>query len=160
MFKIKDNFLSNKEYKEIYNILTNESFPWYYNNYKGTKEEKLLEYQFVHKFFNEKVTSPFYQFLTPILNKLKIKKLLKIKANLTPATQKIIKFNTHQDTLEYNYVSSVFYINTNNGYTKVGNKKIKSQANRMFTFNSNEKHYGTNSTNLNNRIVINFIYVV
>ena len=45
MFNIKNNFLSNKEYKEIYNILTNEAFPWYYNNYKGTKEEKLLEYE-------------------------------------------------------------------------------------------------------------------
>ena len=160
MFNIKNNFLSNKEYKEIYNILTNEAFPWYYNNYKGTKEEKLLEYQFVHTFFNEKVTSPFYQFLNPILKKLKIKKLIKVKANLNPISQKIIKFNTHQDSLNKNYVSSIFYINTNNGYTKIDNKKIKSQSNKIITFCSKKKHYGTNSTNLNNRIVINFIYVV
>ena len=160
MVKIKDNFLSKKDYNNIYNILTNESFPWFYNNYKGTKEEKLLEYQFTHRFFDNEITSNFYQFLEPIIKKLKIKKLLRIKANLTPATQKIIEFNTHQDSLGDKHITSIFYINTNNGYTKIDNKKIKSKGNRILSFFSNKKHYGTNSTNLNNRIVINFVYVV
>ena len=40
----------------------------------------------------------------------------------------------------------------------IGDKKVESKSNRMVLFNSNQKHYGTNSTNFNNRIVINFNY--
>jgi hypothetical protein len=40
----------------------------------------------------------------------------------------------------------------------IGDKKIDSKENRIVLFNANEKHYGTNSTNCNNRMVINFNY--
>ena len=39
-----------------------------------------------------------------------------------------------------------------------GNRKVKSKANRMVIMNSKVKHYGTNSTDCTNRMVINFNY--
>ena len=54
---------------------------------------------------------------------------------------------------------SIFYINTNNGYTyfETG-EKIKSVENRLITFDNKLKHYGTTSTNTQTRIVLNLCY--
>ena len=38
---------------------------------------------------------------------------------------KLIKFEKHQDTYEKGFTSAIFYLNTNNGYTKIENKKKK-----------------------------------
>ena len=54
----------------------------------------------------------------------------------------------------------IYYINSNNGYTKIKDKKIKSTANKALFFPSDTIHNGTNSTDCNNRMVINIIYVV
>ena len=61
--------------------------------------------------------------------------------------------------LQFECKAAIYYINDNNGYTMIGDKKVKSKGNRIVLFNANTKHYGTNSTNLNNRIVINFNYI-
>ena len=41
----------------------------------------------------------------------------------------------------------------------IGDEKVESKGNRIVMFNANTKHYGTNSTNCNNRVVINFNYI-
>ena len=58
-----------------------------------------------------------------------------------------------------NITTGLLYLNTNNGYTKIGNKKIQSIENRIVIFPSDVYHFGTNATNLTNRTVINFVYV-
>ena len=55
--------------------------------------------------------------------------------------------------------TSIFYVNTNNGYTKFEDgTKVESVANRMVTFPSNMKHTGTSCTDERIRVVINFNY--
>ena len=57
------------------------------------------------------------------------------------------------------WTTSIFYINTNNGYTKFKDgTKVESIANRMITFPANMEHCGTSCTDKNIRIVINFNY--
>ena len=57
------------------------------------------------------------------------------------------------------WTTSIFYINTNNGYTKFENgEKVESVANRMVTFSTNLKHTGTSCTDERTRVVINFNY--
>ena len=59
------------------------------------------------------------------------------------------------------WTTSIFYVNTNNGYTKFEDgTKVESVANRMVTFSTNMKHLGTSCTNEKRRIVINFNYFV
>ena len=70
---------------------------------------------------------------------------------------KIIKSEEHVDQ-DFKCKVALYYINDNNGYTIIGDKKVESKSNRMVLFNSNQKHCGTNSTNCNNRMVINFNY--
>ena len=46
MFEVEDNFLSQEEYVSIYDLLTSDHFPWYFNNYKSSPIEKqLFNYQ-------------------------------------------------------------------------------------------------------------------
>ena len=57
------------------------------------------------------------------------------------------------------WTTSIFYVNTNNGYTKFEDgTKVESVANRMLTFPANMKHIGTSCTDEQTRVVINFNY--
>ena len=112
----------------------------------------------MHTFYNEdKVNSDFFHYLNPIIKKLEPKSLIRVKANLNPITNKIIEFDEHCDQ-RFECKIAIYYLNDNNGYTMIGDNKIESKANRMVLFDSNQKHYGTNSTDCNNRMVINFNY--
>ena len=54
-------------------------------------------------------------------------RVLKTKS-LTPKEYEII---INKDKDEKGFKSAIFYLNTNNGYTKIGNKKIQSIENRI-----------------------------
>ena len=159
--KVVENFLSKKNYTSIYNTMSDEYFPWYYNNYKVKEvSNKLFHYQFTHVFFeNNKINSSYFTILQSLLKKLKLKTLKKVKANLNPINDKLVEFGEHKDAAkESQYMSMIYYLNTNNGYTKIKNKKIKSKANKAVFFPSHTVHFGTNSTDCNNRMVLNIIY--
>ena len=159
MFEVKDNFLPEKEYINIYTLLTDEYFPWYFNNYKTLSHTgELFDYQFTHTFYKDnEISSPFFKSLKPLIDKLNSRALVRIKANLNPITQELIKYKSHTDQ-DFECKVAIYYLNTNNGYTMLEDKKVESKANRMVLFDSSIFHYGTNSTNCNNRMVINFNY--
>ena len=132
MFEVKDNFLPEKEYINIYTLLTDEYFPWYFNNYKTLSDTKeLFEYQFTHTFYNKyAISSDNFKYLKPILKKLNCLSLIRIKANLTPITQELIKYKPHKDQL-FKCKIAIYYVNTNNGYTIIEGKKVDSKKNRL-----------------------------
>jgi hypothetical protein len=159
MFKIIDNFLSEQEFTNINNLLTSENFSWYFNNYKTSATiQELFEYQLIHIFYDkDNVNSDHFNCLKPILSKLNCLSLIRAKVNLNPITQNLIKFKPHKDQ-SFKCKVALYYVNTNNGYTMIEEKKIESKKNRMVLFDSTTEHYGTNSTDCNNRMVINFNY--
>jgi len=161
MFEIKDNYLSVEEHLILKTIMESDTFPWYYNHYKVFKvnsNKKLFEYQLVHIFYLEnKVNSDFFSELNPIIKKLKPLSLVRIKANLNPIAHNLIEFSEHQDQ-GFKCKAAIYYLNDNDGYTMIGKNKVESKANRMVLFDADKKHYGTNSTNCNNRMLINFNY--
>ena len=164
--KIEDNYLDQKEFDGLQNIIMGEKFAWYYNNRIDSGDD-VDKYQFVHSFyFNHAPTSPFLEILTPIINKIESISLGKIKANLLTRTPNIIENTFHVDgDATYDeeklkqLTSSIFYVNTNNGYTKFEDgTKVESVANKMVTFPTNMKHTGTSCTDERTRVVINFNY--
>jgi len=165
MFKVKDNFLSKKEFNELYNSIFDieNQFPWFWFDFKEqTKNYKndLTQYQCCHVFYNLGVSqSHHYSIINSLLKKLKFKYLIKAKINLNPYSEKLSKGYFHID--QPHCTTAIFYLNTNNGYTLFeNNKKIDSKENRIVIFNSNLKHTGTNTTNKKFRSVINLNYVV
>ena len=163
--KIEDNFLDQVIFNEIQDLMLGENFAWYYSDtidYKGQKDK----FQFTHIFYGENVPkSSFCGKLKPILEKIQPTSLLRIKANLLTKTSNIIENKFHIDMMEVSeekvkqLTTSIFYVNTNNGYTTFEDgTKVESVANRMITFPANLKHTGTSCTDEKIRVVINFNY--
>ena len=164
--KIEDDFLKQEDFNKIQELMGKASpFPWFYINGIDSKDD-VDKFQFVHKFYGDQMpVSLCMNDLAPILDIIKPISLWRIKANLLTRTPKIIEneFHTDMDIMSEEkikqWTTSIFYINTNNGYTKFENgEKVESVANRMVTFPGNLKHTGTSCTNERTRIVINFNY--
>lgn len=159
-----DNFLPIEDINKIKSILLGNQFPWYINKVVSFANDA----QFTHVFYdNETINSTAFDVISPILNKLKYKRLIRIKANLLPKTGEIIHHEYHIDF--QNCTTGIFYINSNNGKTIFKNgmyEKIssinsmwcESIENRFITFDSNLYHKGTTCTDENFRCVINFNY--
>ena len=109
--------------------------------------------------------STYCENVRPIVEKIKLISIRRIKANLLTKTPEIVENIFHTDI---NYMSkeimkygttSIFYVNTNNGYTKFEDGTIvESVANRLVSFPANMKHTGTSCTDKQTRIIINFNY--
>ena len=164
MIEVIDNFLPSFQFKQIQSVLMDGQFSWYYNDYIGYSDDKkeVGKFQFVHTFFNEDpprngVASIFYPAMEPSINKLNVRTLHRIKANLNPRTIFHRNGGWHIDYPDI--TTSVYYINTNNGWTqfKKGGK-VKSIANRLVKFDSNLEHAGFTCTDEQSRVVVNFNY--
>lgn len=152
------NFLDKKEFNKFSSIILSNNFPWYLNNI--TLKTKYKFFQMTHVFSNEeKINSSFFNELMPILKNLKCKTLLSSKINLLHKTETIIEHDFHKDYSDKkNLKTAVYYINTNNGYTKFINKKINSEKNKIVIFDSNTLHTGTSCTDEKYRICLNINY--
>ena len=155
---VVDNFLKKEEYTNLRQILESYNFPWYFYLHTANKTNDIFDYQFIHLFYRDDVpNSDYFDILKPLIKQINPISLIRVKANLNPISHKLVKFDKHVDQ-PIKCKVAVYYINDNNGYTVIGKEKIKSKSNRIVFFDSNVEHYGTNSTNCKNRMVINFNY--
>jgi hypothetical protein len=158
MYKVIDNYLNEGDHLILKTIMEANEFPWFFVNKKVSTDEGLFKSQFEHLFYiNNNINSNFFNYVKPLLDKLKPKALIRIKANLNPPSEKIVESAYHKDQ-EFKCKVAIYYVNDNDGYTLIGKEKILSKKNRIVLFNSDVKHFGTNSTNCNNRMLINFNY--
>jgi len=156
--KIIDDFLDKEEFNTIKYTLLHNSFPWFLRQVLDDEISQTYEYnfQFVHMFFDEG-PSVFFDILNPVLNKLEIVDIDKIKSNLLTRTDKIVKHGFHVDNDLPKAKTAVLYFNDNNGYTifeKTG-EKVYSKENRIVIFDNNLRHTGTTCTDTNRRVVMN-----
>ena len=167
MSKIEDNFLGKREFDELQKGMMGSVVSWFYNDSIDRKDD-IDKFQFIHLFYSQStppLCSPYLKELRCILDKIKPLSLLRIKANLLTRTPEIVKNAFHVDPVGVleeklkQWTTSIFYINTNNGYTEFEDgTQVESVANRIVTFPANMKHCGTSCTDKKTRIVINFNY--
>jgi type IV secretory pathway component VirB8 len=176
--KIKDNFLKQEEFNRIQDFMMGKNFPWYYTP-SIDETSDVDKFQFVHLFYQDGVSQHYHvstsdriKMLTPIIQALQPFSIWRVKANLLTKTSTIVENKFHVDlTVDLNrsqalpkeklkqWTISIFYINTNNGYTLFENgTRVDSVANRMVTFPANLKHTGTSCTDERTRVIINFNY--
>jgi len=161
-----NNFLDEEQFLTIKYSLLDANFPWYYHSSVAYDREDFdslsdpYNFQFVHGFYNGfRPNSNFIDLLSPFFDKMEINSLIKIKANLITRTERIVEHQMHTDVDAPNSKTSIFYVNTNDGYTKFENDiVVKSEENKLITFDSSLKHTGTSCTNEKCRIVLNFNY--
>ena len=159
MIKLIDNFCPDDYFIKLRNTIFHSSFPWNYNQSSILPATKDSIPQFTHNFFlpgNERGT---YEMLLPLRDLIKAKIFIKIKSNLNYKTERIIETGEHTDVEDNRFTSAVFNLNDNDGYTRIGNEKIYSKANRIIIFPSNITHTGTTCTNTERRVIINFIFI-
>ena len=163
--KIEDNFLNQEEFDKIQKLMMEPSpFPWFYAD-RIVFEDDVDKFQFIHAFYDDHMPmSPFWNELDSIINIIQPFSIVKVRAKLLTRTPEIVETSFHVDIplpeeKLKQYTTSIFYVNTNNGYTEFEDgTKVESVANRMVTFPANIKHRGTSCTDEITRVVINFNY--
>lgn len=159
-YKVIDNFLPDSEFVALRNQMINPDFPWYYHpGTAGEGAENIYDFQFVHVFYwQHSWRTNLSHLMTPIVDKISPKSLIKIKANLTTVTPKNIRGGWHTD-YDFPCKTAVLYLNDNNGYTEFENgERVESIANRFVEFDSMMSHVGVTATNSSERVLINFNY--
>jgi hypothetical protein len=160
MIEVIDDFLRMDESHLLHEQLTGNYFPWFYQTDRETEGDG--NYQLTHLWqdawiyeenngWNSGVTENLFL----LLNRLPIKKLWRVKANLQPPVDTIepCVYHTDPPPTAKNITTAVYYV-TNGGYTEFETgEKIKSISNRLVMFPSELKHRGSTSTDA--RVVIN-----
>tara|TARA_R100001132_G_C3209825_1_gene53288 strand:+ start:34 stop:516 length:483 start_codon:yes stop_codon:yes gene_type:complete len=155
---IYKNFISKKDCNIINKYFLSNTFPWYYISKQcdyGKKDTPFLSHTF---FKNEQVGSSDMFLIKSIIKKLKIKKLLNVRANLCLKGESKCSWHVDNFTDNLKHTTAIYYVNTNNGYTEFKNKKIKCEKNKIIIFNADKKHRAVGQTDTQTRMVINFNY--
>ena len=154
---IFNNFMFNMDQKEgIHNFVNGEEIPWHVVKHNSKDSNSI---RFVHFTYDQQnVTSEWFNILGPVLRELNPKSLVRIKANLFPKTTEIEEHGYNVD-FPFECSTSIFYLNTNNGYTKFEDGTVvESVANRLLTFPTLCKHTSSSCTDVAARVNINFNY--
>jgi len=164
MIDIKENFLDEKYLKHLQTVLMSSEFPWFYQPSLTSFKENQDSCYMAHIFYRDgKVNSEWISILDPLFKALNVSKLINIRANLTLKGQNAFS-NFHEDDEDNkeDHPTSIFYVNTNNGYThmKKDNQKVYCVENRLLTFNHKELHKVVGQSDENQRIILNLNYYI
>lgn len=160
--QIIDQFLSNQEFALIANLVTSSKFPWYFQEKCTFNYSKDSYSYFTHVAVNEFQQNSDHAYLfNPVLKKLDIntKSVRRIKCNCYPRTHVIEEQEPHQDYKE-SHLGAILYLNTNNGFTRLGTKVVESVANRLLIFDPATIHNSSNCTDSTARFNINFNFSI
>ena len=167
--KIINNFLKKTDFKELVRkVVWSAYMPIYLHDFvtyhprdqSSERQEKvsLANWYGSHIIFlHGKVHSSLYPyFLTLFKPVLKWKSLVRIKVNFYGHTDKIHEHIKHRD-FAFKHKVALLSLNTCNGFTRIGKKKIYNVANRALLFNG-ETHNSTTCTNSKGRYNVNINY--
>lgn len=158
-FKVIDNFIDVGELAVLKAVLESNDFPWYFQKTSVKGSSNKLDFHFGHNFYlNDNVSSDSIKLLNPIIEKLKVNSLIRVKANLTMKSDKPLNTTPHVDQT-FDCKVALYYLNTTNGPTTIGDKKVDSIENRIVLFDSSVKHFSSTCTDQLTRTTINFNYV-
>ena len=166
--KIYDNFLSPVEFQNLSDNVMAKDFPWFYGEVLGPADNQVKQkynIQMIHMFYQHlSITSPTFSLLDPLIRKLGVMVLLRVKCNTTFASDTIHEHGMHVDvhpsSLAKLCTTAIYYFNDNNGYTLFEDGTlVESVANRLVTFPTIVQHTGTSCTDEARRVVLNLNYI-
>jgi len=177
-YKVVDNFLKEKDFIVLQTLFLSSEFAWFFNDaiaYEKDNEKELAKYNdkkvlnlkkfnnffFTHCIYmdNEIQTNlDVWRAVKPLLEKLDIKAIIRIKTNCYIKEDKVAQHPWHVD-YEFGQKGCLFCVNTNNGYTTLENgTKIKSVANRAIFLDTSKPHASSSVSDQDRRININLNY--
>jgi len=161
-YEVIDNFLPAEEHKKIHDLLMGNEFPWFYMNEisaKGVESKDYLMY-FIHLFyFSDVPQSRQFNNIVPLLNKLDIKSLIRVKANFYPNQRRNTPLDEPHTDFPYQHKGAIYSVNTCNGGTILEDGTlIDSVANRLLLFDASKPHDSKSTDNAKARVNININY--
>jgi len=163
-YKIIKNFLDLDTFRYIQEITmaTGDNTPdmaYFFNKTVTFNDTESKQFYFTHLLYlNDQPRSVFFStILVPLAKKLNAKTLIRAKVNLYTRTDEIVEHEPHRD-FPYSHKGCIFSINTCDGYTRLGDKKIPSIENQALLFDPSIEHNSTSCTNNQARFNININY--
>jgi len=162
-YEVIDNFLDKEYFDTIKNTLTSDDINWFYRDNMTSKDEHGMCY-FTHNFFiNNRVCSPFFNLLEPLLlYKLKVFSLLQARANMSISKEDRYESSWHVDYPDGDSKTAILYMTTCNAKTMIEVEKeiigIDSVENRILIFDTAISHKMISATDAKRRIIINLNY--
>ena len=172
-----DNFLAEDEFKELQDaIIFNDQFPLttiknvstsrLFGDPKQIEKEKkqfwsynLVNVVYIQDSPQSEIFVPLYNTFVPRFMDLGIfKTFTRIKVNVYPNTETVREHADHTDK-PYFIKAALFGLNTCDGYTTVGKKKLPSVANRIYFFDASKPHRSSTTTDTELRYNINFNFL-
>ena len=164
--EVYDDFLDDEKFRWVQREMLGASINWNLGSILNPKVDtidcnELENIQFTNYMYDDlQPKAPEYGIVEPFISdpRLGITALVRIKANLTMRTPKVITHGFHKDG-KCHHTSAIYYVNSNDGYTEFEDgTQIESIGNRLLVFDSQISHTGSTCTNSRVRCVINFIY--
>jgi hypothetical protein len=164
MINVIDDFLPIDYHKHIYDIIMDETFPWYFRGTAVTTENDISNYLFTHALHAaRKEQSSFFQNFLPMLEHIpNFAALIRAKINLNTKA-KDVSFPTgwHVDFpfKSENCYTALYYINDSDGVTEFETGDfVEPKENRIVIFPTQLKHQGYTPHKNTRRCNININY--
>jgi len=172
-YDVVDNFLPDDEFNQLSSFMLGSAFPWYHSDNVAEEGNDEAKVSYNHYFTHNLVlpapvdtpdgTPPQVSHLhEPIWydhfdQRFPDVDIIRMKVNCFPATDKVYEHITHTD-YDFPHKGALLCLNTCNGYTRIGDDKIPSIANRMIYFDTSAPHCSTTTSDQPMRcnIVINY----
>jgi hypothetical protein len=173
-YEVYDNFLAPETADEIERIcLEGATMPMFYQVKVAERKDpvKLGTYYFTHVIYHSPgmiSSEHFATFCDPILSRFPHRALMSAVANFVPVTlDGHMEHGSHLDQIDedgnlIDHTVLIYYVNTNNGYTRLGRKDseesitINCVKNRLLKFDGSIYHNSATATDVNLRCVLNF----
>ena len=164
MYEVIDNLLGEEEYGVLQAVVTDDKgFPWFYGPEQvDDKDDGHYLYHVLYS--NNRPNSQWFDFVQPVLDKIKCQSLITCRANMvlhpSPKGSSALHRDTYSEDLSHK--TAIFYIGETNGKTILqgseGDIEIDHKPNRILIFDADTWHKSQHQTDTNRRIVINFNY--
>tara|TARA_B100000902_G_scaffold194968_1_gene186283 strand:+ start:681 stop:1160 length:480 start_codon:yes stop_codon:yes gene_type:complete len=157
--EIIDNYLAPDLFNVIRdNLLISQNIPWFLQtDASGQGVEKYPYFTHLMHSNHKSNSNHFDQNIVPILFMFGANALIRVKVNMYPRTETLYHYHDHTD-YEFPHKAAILYLNTNDGYTIIGDTKVESIANRLLKFDATQMHHSTTCTDQQYRANINFNY--
>jgi len=165
--EIIDNYLPQQVFYSLQQLICyNLEFP--FSIRERINPQKLpndyYDWYAVHILYQEDI--PISGYFKDVFNSLivkmkdegRIKSLMRVKINFYGYTENIIEHQKHVD-YKFNHTAAVFSLNTCNGFTRIGDKKVDSIENRIVFFDGSKEHNSTSTSNSKGRFNININFL-
>ena len=166
---IVDDFLPPSFHNDLLSLVTQNTFPWYYNDFVTYEREVTGAYFFSHAALlvdpksNTHYMSDKFEAIRPMLyfmedrTNFRLTSVMCARFNMFTNMGRLIKGAWHTDQ-QIDHQVALYYVNSTNGPTDfIDGSSVECVANRLVMFDGKAlKHRSTHSTDTKYRANINF----